>query len=269
MKRAAPREARRALRNTFVAGGAGGACYKSVGPPPDMHATTTLLLLPGLDGTEVLFGPLRSALPSWIRPRVVPYPPTGGNGYADLLPLVERSAEGVSDYFVLGWSFSGPLALMLAAGQPHRARGVILCSSFVRPPVPAARWLRLVTVSPTVTLLRLARRAPAHLLGRGSTPLARAQAQTWARVPSRTVAERARAALSLDARDTLRRCACPVLYLGASRDGLVRPRSAEEVARERPASRMVTIDGHHLALFTNAGAAADAIARFMLEVPKA
>jgi pimeloyl-ACP methyl ester carboxylesterase len=227
----------------------------------------TLLLLPGIDGTEVLFRPLVAALPGWITPRVVTYPATGPNGYADLLPLVERSAADAPKFFVLGWSFSGPLALMLAARQPSRARGVILCSSFVRAPVPATRWLRFATVAPTVALVRLARRAPARVFGPRSHALAEAQAMTWSRVPSRVVAQRARAILALDAREILRRCPSPLLYMAASSDRVVPRHNADEVVRERPGARIATIDGDHLALFTNARAAAQTIAGFIEGTP--
>jgi hypothetical protein len=33
--------------------------------------TTTLVLLPGLDGTEIFFRPLLAALPTWVKPLVV------------------------------------------------------------------------------------------------------------------------------------------------------------------------------------------------------
>src|SRR5215470_15098884 len=91
--------------------------YKLVSQP-----TATLILLPGLDGTEVFFRPLLAALPSWIRPVVVTYPTSGANGYADLLPLVESAVADIEAFYVLGWSFSGPLALMLAAKEPQRTR---------------------------------------------------------------------------------------------------------------------------------------------------
>jgi len=227
------------------------------------RSAVTLVLLPGIDGTEVLFGPLLAALPDWITPWVVTFPTSGANGYADLLPLVERSAGAASEFFVLGWSFSGPLALMLAVRQPRRTRGVILCSSFVRAPLPAARWLRFATLAPTVGLVRFARRAPARVFGARSLPLAQAQAVTWSRVPSRVVAERARAILALDAREALRRCPAPLLYLAASRDRVVPLSNAEEISRERPGTHIATIEGEHLALFTNASAAAQSIVGFM------
>ncbi len=55
----------------------------------EMETTVTLVLLPGLDGTEILFGPMIQALTPWVRPVVVPYPASGPAGYEDLQPRVE------------------------------------------------------------------------------------------------------------------------------------------------------------------------------------
>ena len=57
----------------------------------DMSIPATLILLPGLDGTEVFFRPLLASLPDWITPMVVQFPTAGANAYSDLLRLV-RSA---------------------------------------------------------------------------------------------------------------------------------------------------------------------------------
>ena len=101
---------------------------------------TKLVLLPGLDGTEVLFGPLLRALPAWLEPVVVRYPTDGGNGYADLQPLVDAAVGAEPECHVLGWSFGGALALRAARRHPDRVRGVVLASSFVLPPMPWLRW---------------------------------------------------------------------------------------------------------------------------------
>src|SRR5262249_1358509 len=107
----------------------------------DVEHPTTLVLLPGLDGTDIFFAPLRRALPDWIRTRVVSYPQSGPTAYEDLMPLVEHAVADLESFFVLGWSFGGPLALHLAATRPGAVRGVILCASFVRPPLPGlVRW---------------------------------------------------------------------------------------------------------------------------------
>ncbi|MCS6897224.1 MAG: alpha/beta hydrolase, partial [Nitrospira sp.] len=90
----------------------------------------TLVLLPGLDGTDVFFRPLLATLPVWIKPTVVQFPTVGANDYPDLLRFVRLTLAERLSYYVLGWSFAGPLALMLAAAEPNRVRGVILASTF-------------------------------------------------------------------------------------------------------------------------------------------
>jgi pimeloyl-[acyl-carrier protein] methyl ester esterase len=223
----------------------------------------TLVLLPGLDGTEIFFGPLLAALPPWVEPVVVTYPTSGANGYADLFGVVEAAVADAPEFYVLGWSFSGPLALMLAAKEPKRTRGVILCASFVRSPHPILPWLRFAVVPPVVTLIRLARRTPAVVPGVWTEQFKRDKAAAWARVPARVLAARARAILAVDARTYLRECPRPVLYLAGSRDSIVPRRNADQVSRESPSARIVTIDGPHFAMYTNPDAAARAIASFM------
>jgi len=223
----------------------------------------TLVLLPGLDGTEVFFGPLLAALPPWVEPVVVTYPTSGANGYADLFGVVEAAVADAPEFYVLGWSFSGPLALMLAAKEPKRTRGVILCASFVRSPHPILPWLRFAVVPPVVTLIRLARRTPAVFPGVWTEQFRRDKAAAWARVPARVLAARARAILAVDARTYLRACPRPVLYLAGSRDSIVPCRNADQVVKESPSARIVTIDGPHFAMYTNPDAAAGAIAAFM------
>jgi len=221
------------------------------------------VLLPGLDGTEVFFRPLLAALPEWIKPIVITYPTSGANHYSHLLTLVLATLDDSQDFYVLGWSFSGPLALMLAAKERSKVRGVILCASFVRPPLPGFVWLRFAVTAPVMHLLRLARRAPLLLSSYSTDAYRRDKAATWIRVPSRVLAARARAILALDARDCLRGCLKPVLYLAGSRDRVIPRRNVEEIMKERPSTKVVTVDGPHLALYTNPRAAARAIVEFI------
>jgi pimeloyl-ACP methyl ester carboxylesterase len=167
--------------------------------PLTSPAPATLILLPGLDGTEVFFQPLIATLPAWVRPVVVTYPTAGANGYTDLLPLVEAAVAGVDNFYILGWSFSGPLALMLAVKELQRTRGVILSASFVCPPLPFLPSVRFAIGTPLVTLIRLARRTPGLVPGRWSERHKRDKAATWERVPARVLAARARAILTVDA----------------------------------------------------------------------
>ena len=230
-----------------------------------MTRQTTLVLLPGLDGTEIFFKPLVDALPRWVKPLVVTYAASVANDYANLLSVVRAAIEDSQDFFVLGWSFSGPLALMLAAQEPNRIRGVILCASFVRSPLPVLSPLRFAAVSPVVHVVRLAHRFHLLLTTGSANTLRHDKAATLARVPSRVVASRTRAILALDARCCLRECPRPVLYVAGSRDRVVPSWNAEEIVRELPSTKVVTIAGSHLALYTNPGEAAHAIVAFMRE----
>jgi len=99
-----------------------------------MKAPVTLVVLPGLDGTDVLFRPFIAALPTGIRPIVIDYPAKGMNRYPDLLELVRRTVTDMPPFYVLSSSFSGPLAIMLARAEPEKVRGVILSASFLRWP---------------------------------------------------------------------------------------------------------------------------------------
>jgi pimeloyl-ACP methyl ester carboxylesterase len=224
---------------------------------------TTLVLLPGLDGTEVFFRPLLPLLPEWLKPLIVTFPTTGANDYPDLFRIAQSALESAEQFYVLGWSFSGPLALMLAADNPTKVRGVFLCASFVRSPHAFLPWLRFAAKPPAIHFMRLARRTPLFLRRQPADPLYRDKSATLARVPSRVIAERIQAILALDARDYLRHCPKPVLYLAGSRDRVVPRRNGVEVLRGSPSAKLVTIDGAHMALYTNPRAAVQEIVRYI------
>ena len=114
---------------------------------------TTLVLLPGMDGTGALFAPLLHELSPAIRPLVVTYPPNERLGYAELAERVETQLPAADDYVLLGESFSGPVATLLAGRHPPGLRGLILACSFVRSPHPSlAPFRRLARFLPNPTL---------------------------------------------------------------------------------------------------------------------
>jgi pimeloyl-ACP methyl ester carboxylesterase len=223
----------------------------------------TLVLLPGLDGTDVFFRPLLAALPGWVRPQVVCFPSSGANEYADLIPPVREALSEIPSFYVLGSSFAGPLALMLAAAEPAKVQGVILSTTFVSPPREIYVRLRCAAVTPTVWMVRACRRIPVWLSRGPTDPLRLDKAETWRRVSARMVAARIRALLRVDARDLLRSCPHPVLCIAGSDDGIVPRRNVEEILRVRPSTSVRMIDGRHFAIYTNATDAAEAIAEFI------
>jgi pimeloyl-ACP methyl ester carboxylesterase len=154
---------------------------------------------------------------------------------------------------------------MLAAAEPTKVRGVILSATFVRPPQPLLARLRFVASPPVIWMLRASRRVPLWLFRRPTDPIRLDSMQTWARVSARVVADRVRAIFAVDAREHLRRCRHPVLYLASSHDEVVPSHNVEEIVHIRPSVQVRTIKGRHLAMYTNPVSAAHAILEFIAQ----
>lgn len=229
--------------------------------------TVRLILLPGLDGTDVFLRPLLAALPAWIDPVVVSYPDTieDGASYPALLPRVREAVAQTPTCVLFGWSFGGPLALMAAAAEPGRVRAIILVGTFVQAPSAWMRRLRFLLAGWPIAAYRLARRVPLRLLRSPADPWRAATSETRRLVSSRVVAARLRAVLDLDAVDALRSCPQPILYLASKDDELVPAENVTRILSIRPSVRVVTIGRRHLSLFTDPTTAADAIATFARE----
>lgn len=223
---------------------------------------TTLVLLPGMDGTGDLFAEFAARLQDAFDVVVVRYPPSQALGYAALTELARAALPREGPYVILGESFSGPIAVALAAQASPRLQGLVLCCSFVRNPHP---WLgglrRLVPWLPVpVALLGWLTRG---LLGRGAGAVLRQQVSQAVAQPS-PAAWRARlqAVLSIDATETLAACRVPVLYLRATQDWLV-PRSALAwVTQHGSQVREVAFPGGHFLLQRHAERAAAAVRAF-------
>jgi pimeloyl-ACP methyl ester carboxylesterase len=221
-----------------------------------------LLLLPGMDGTGLLFAPLVRALPAALAPRVVSYPPCEPLGYAALVPLVEAAAAGGGQFVVVGESFSGPLALLLAARRPPGLRGVVLCASFVRSPLPVPALWRWVA-QPWLFRFRPLGLISWALLGRHRRGLlGRLLGEAVLSVSGAAMAARVQAVAGVDVTAELRACPVPVLYLRASEDWVVRPRCWRLVKAERPDAEVAVLSGPHLVLQAAPSEAATVLVSF-------
>ena len=153
---------------------------------------------------------------------------------------------------------------MLAAAEPGKIQGVILASSFVRPPRTIYARLRWGAVAPTIWMIRACRRIPVWLSRKPNDRLRKDKTETWKRVKASMVAARIRALLQVDARELLKDCPAPVLCLAGRDDGIVPHSNVKEIACVRPSAQVRMIDGQHFALYTNPTAAVAAITEFMV-----
>jgi pimeloyl-ACP methyl ester carboxylesterase len=225
----------------------------------------SIVLLPGMDGTGELFAPLLDALPAELDPIVVRYPDRPAS-YAEHEGVALHAMPRDRPFVLLGESFSGPVAVSIAAGAPPNLRGLILCASFLSCPHRVLALLRPFTpfASPKWLPAFVAQRS---LLGRFATPeLRAAQARALERVASPTLAARLRAMADIEVRELMRAVEVPTLYLQASEDHVVAARFAGEYAACARVPRILKLEGPHLLLQANPAGCAAAIERFVSTV---
>jgi pimeloyl-ACP methyl ester carboxylesterase len=214
-----------------------------------MCSPTTLVVLPGLDGTDVFVRPFLTELPRTVRPVVIEFPSESVAGYGELLELTRRRLASQEPYFVLAASFSGPLAVLLAQAEPKKVRGVILVASFLGLPQRRLAPFRFAVRGPVFWVLRALRRIPIWLLRSPKDPLRRAKAETWSRVSSRVLAARLRAIYGVDVRSAIRSCLQPMLCVRYDADSTVPAENAKEILSQQPSAESVVLPGSHLAMF--------------------
>ena len=231
---------------------------------PDM---ITLVLLPGLDGTGRLFDDFVAAFGPEVQTIVVSYPPEKPLGYAELEPIARSFLPHDQPFYLLAESFSGPLAISIAAASPPGLCGLVLCCSFARNPWPLP--------APLLALLRAAIGvAPVSslpvawlsffVLGRFATPSLRdALARALAQVPPSVLRRRAYAALSIDVSAQLSRIKVPVRYLRASEDRIVHRSSSALVMSLVPNVQINELVAPHFLLQTLPAQVAALVSRFM------
>ncbi|MBI3269433.1 MAG: alpha/beta hydrolase [Planctomycetes bacterium] len=222
-----------------------------------------LVLLPGMDGTGILFRPLLEALPSELLPVVVSYPPDQALGYSELLPLVEAALPKGEPFLLLAESFSGPLAIRAAARRPAGLCGLVLSASFAKSPF--RRLPSLVIRLLCGLILRAGPKALASpfLLGFDPPPALKALLLEALSTPSTAVLSlRLRELLAVDATAELRGCPVPILCLAAARDRVLPGSAYAHVLDAFPAAKSVTLDGPHLLLQRAPRAAAEAVRAF-------
>jgi pimeloyl-ACP methyl ester carboxylesterase len=227
-----------------------------------------LVLLPGMDGTGEHFAALLHALDGRVPYKVVRYPDEPLE-YAEYERIAREALPVATPFVLLGESFSGPIALSIAATKPQGLVGYVLCASFASCPRPLLRMVR-----PLLGLLPV-HRAPgaltAHfLMGRFATPeLRRANASALRRVSPRTLRARLRLVADVDVSAKLCEIGVPGLYLRGTEDRLVPHGVCHALLRHAPRLRVVDVEGPHFLLQVNPRAAAQAIGEFVESVEKA
>ncbi|MCK4118441.1 alpha/beta hydrolase [Ralstonia pseudosolanacearum] len=210
-----------------------------------------------------MFQPLVAAVGRDLATKVITYPESKPAGYAELLSIVQSALPTQGPYVLLGESFSGPLAIAIAATRPQGLEGLILCSTFARNPHRPLRWLRFaIDAVPFSSIVKgLGARA---LFGRFLTqPLRQQFLRAVNRVAPAVFRARIRAVLQVDVTRELVAVAVPMLYLQARADYVVPRSAAALIQRLRPDIRLVEVDAPHCLLQAVPREAAHIVAEFV------
>jgi pimeloyl-ACP methyl ester carboxylesterase len=222
-----------------------------------------IVLLPGMDGTGIFFEDFAAALPPEFKPVVVAYPDDPSLGYLELEAIARAALPQNEPYLILGESFSGPIAISIAASNPPGLVGLVLCVTFARNPHPL---LPLVTaILKPLPAWRLPRfiQEP-NIFGRFNSPYLRAKLRkVRSRVSQKTLKARLESVASIDVTEKLRRALVPILYLRANHDRVVSRASCDYIRNIHPSVEVAELDAPHLLLQTFPQAAKAAIEKFV------
>lgn len=232
----------------------------------DEAQSCTIVLLPGMNGTADLFADFAAVKPSTFQLLTLDYPVDVPLGYDELARLVRSRLPQDRPYVLLAESFSGPIGLMLATEALPGMRGLILCCTFAKNPLPL-----LALFKPFVVLLgfaslpgllsKLGHRA---LFGRfASARTKQALSAALLRLTPSVLQARMRAVLGVDMTALLPQVALPALYLSAQEDRVVPHSACEHLCRYLPQMQVASIAAPHMLLQTAPAEAWDATTAFL------
>ncbi len=224
---------------------------------------TTLVLLPGLDGTGLVFEPLLEHLPGTIDPIMVRYPDDKPTSFQEHIDFARAQLPKDKPFVLLAESFSGPIGLQLIADPPTNLAGVIFVATFERYPKPFL--LDLARLLPQGLLLKLfvtnliCRFFCLGSAGRDAVVLFQ---KVLASVKLSVLSQRLKILAELPPPPEAG-FGGPCLYLQASHDRLVPERAAARLQRHLPQMQLEQIPGPHIILLAQPAAGARAISSFI------
>jgi len=226
-----------------------------------------IVFLPGMDGTDISFEPLRELLPQDINVKVIQYPVDELLSFDETVQCAKDQIQSdQQDVIVIAQSFSGPVAIALVGSGKLKAKCLILCSTFAKSPRPVL--FKILSYLPLELLIRLP--FPRFLLkhviegGDEATDLFLAM---WQRVkplvPAKTLIHRLKVISQVDVRGWLPKLTIPCLYIQASSDRSVPASSLFDFTETITDLRVKRIKGPHFILQAQPEESLSAIENFV------
>jgi pimeloyl-ACP methyl ester carboxylesterase len=215
-------------------------------------ATKHLVLLPGLDGSGLLFQPFLEQCLEKDQYTVIAYPNDYHIPYAELADYVASNLPKNKDIVLLGESYSGPVAIQLANKNELNISSLILVATFSFYPISILKFISLWL--PYKYLLHLP--VPDFLLkfmcfdeNVDSVTMGLLKTSLTLTPPT-IMAMRMSEGIHIDVRKELKLLTIPCTYIKAKHDKLVSIKASQEIKKINDAVKIIEIDGPHFILQT-------------------
>lgn len=219
----------------------------------------TLVLLPGLNGTNGLFKPLLDNRPDNVNVVLIEFPRQTHYSYEQLsLYVVEQINHLEGGFILLGESFSGPLSLLVAKAKPQNLQGVILVATFIS--APTLEILRFLPWKYCFRILKFA-----GVCFRNSKSVMGMACQELQSVASEVLARRIDLIFNVDVRIELQGCHVPVAYFRGKKDMFVPKKNMQQIINIRNDIPIFEFNTDHFLLQRAPLEAWSAISRFRNE----
>lgn len=224
-----------------------------------------LILLPGLDGTGKLFDPFIKQFPDPTRVTVISYPMDKYILFAQLVDYIVPLLPADRPLAILGESYSGPVALSLAARNDIDIRKVILVATFAKYPASFLKTISRLLPLSLLSRLPIPDFVMKHYCFGNATDktlYTMLRDSVTANKP-KVLARRAHDGTSVDVTSSLAGIKVPCLYIAASDDKLVPAAAIDHLRRHLPDLSVATIQGAHFILQVQPRACFEAVNNFL------
>lgn len=179
----------------------------------------TYTFLPGMHGDASLFPPLAEYFHD-ESVELVEYPQNISQDYKSLEKWLSEHLDWSQPRVLIAESFSGPLALQIAAKFPQSVKAIVLAASFCAAPTNPS--LALLPLRPLM-MLRPPCSTIRHFLCGDSLDDAKVKAlqKTVINIPAKVLSQRVRTMLTLEAADCPSLPHIPMLILQAQYDNII------------------------------------------------
>ncbi|MCP3851987.1 MAG: alpha/beta hydrolase [Gammaproteobacteria bacterium] len=206
-----------------------------------------VILLPGLDGTGILFEPLLAVLSEKLDVQVITYSNKKEENYTQLTEYVREKLPIGENFVLVAESFSGPIGYEIAANPPANLKSVIFVATFINVPNKLLWFIGKLPLSRALQIYIPEFLIKQYMLGkeieRSIIELFRTSLNT---VSSSVLAFRIREMLKLSG--SSKTIKIPCAYISSSNDKLVSRIHINEFMKAAPNIEVREINGPHFIL---------------------